>query len=1103
MEVDWIRYTENSMHGRKIISVGMFFLIGVVFVVFCVSKAYAQESGIPGNEVFNNGYSYGSKITLKQGETKTVSIPIEVPSGHTQDEFFSALRVRKTSGPDWVRANGIIGGSLQIIVGPHTFGGSISGDQQYSAGFTLESEHGSSGASIALSILVLEEVEFNCGDADTWVSSSYSVDISGCFNGCSGCNIEVKEKPDWLGSKYGGTVLQGTSQDEDVGGHTVKLEVKKDGEKKGEGNFTITVKKAKCGDEYKNNPCVEGEEVAGSHNACSETNTKKTWQCASSANSSIGLVRCSSDCSEDGKCGTLQRSPVGTVIQSSLCLAGNPRNLLNTPTTMLGCFCRQNGGTYSTGKTWHCAGKNDGNDSETCTEAEYCSTGSGFSGRCVSCNSCVCVTPNNFDHSASQYQCVGHNGEVATCQIQNCKGGDLDNSVVIKINTETDPEGVNIYTIGNRARSITFRATDNQARTTWRWGKMYKNQNCGSDIYAWDKLQNIYKEDSPITLDAEVDNSYTVCFASRKDDDIDYASVLYRAVIDTTTYNRNIRFSVAGVPSAPSVTISGNAEPGATVEIVSVKSNKIGIGLGQGTVVTADGAGAWSVVINNAVIPDGKTNLEVITKTNDGVNEIEQTHTATIPTKHQGDIDAKTETTTSKSGSSQEPPKIPPPVPPPRDIVNPPTTSPPPFTISAKKPRITEGEEIKWTVTRKSNTEGFTVSCEERGEWGASPRLKRSSITNNNGTKSFTMKTTDDDIPEPSGSITCSVSSSSNPAATISRYSVQVISDDHVEKSNLIIDCTFGVEEDEAGNPKEQCSIKHLFQLANNVMKLLLWLAITGAGILIFYRGAQLAINVFTKGGHQEARSKVQSALKAILIGLIFILGAYLLVKAGFDIIGYNLNGGDPFKWDESSLPTPDTSEPARPRTPDTGGGSDNTTQQGDTLPTETLSSDQGQTETAQCVAGKAGTTILTKECTCTNCAIPVGITFKNNNKVHKELATKLTNLKNKTANLNWAVTEAWPTTSGHSGECHYVGTCVDIDFSGNYNDENVETFISQAKGSGLLAVYETKDLTTATRLKARSGILDKNVLQWDTITGDHFSVYDCGLSAPPRVCSL
>ena len=119
------------------------------------------------------------------------------------------------------------------------------------------------------------------------------------------------------------------------------------------------------------------------------------------------------------------------------------------------------------------------------------------------------------------------------------------------------------------------------------------------------------------------------------------------------------------------------------------------------------------------------------------------------------------------------------------------------------------------------------------------------------------------------------------------------------EKSNLIIDCSFGED------GKKNCGVQHVFQLSNNVMKLLLWIAITGAGLLIFYKGTKLTINVFIKGGHQQARQEVQSALRATLIGLLFILGAYLLVKAGFDIIGYNLNGGDPFRWNESSLPTP------------------------------------------------------------------------------------------------------------------------------------------------------------------------------------------------------
>ena len=323
------------------------------------------------------------------------------------------------------------------------------------------------------------------------------------------------------------------------------------------------------------------------------------------------------------------------------------------------------------------------------------------------------------------------------------------------------------------------------------------------------------------------------------------------------------------------------------------------------------------------------------------------------------------------------------------------------------------------------------------------------------------------------------------------------------EQSNLIIDCSFG----ESG--KEDCSIKHFFQLANNVMKLLLWVAITGAGLLIFYKGTKLAVNVFTKGGHQQARKEVQDALRATLVGLLFILSAYLIVKAGFDIIGYNLNDGDPFKYDESSLPTPDIANLTEPSTPDPTESAKPTTpapvtptEPADTTPTTTSVTPLPQTETAQCVQEGGGTAL----CTCTNCTTPLGITFKNNTKVHKDLANKLIALKNKTTDIIWTVTEAWPTTVGHSGECHYAGTCVDIDFSsahngGYYSGEDIRIIIQKAKEVGLLAVYETRSKTTAEALTAGHGIPTNNVLQWPDITGDHFSVYDCNLPHPSRRC--
>ncbi len=777
----------------------------------------------------------------------------------------------------------------------------------------------------------------------------------------------------------------------------------------------------------------------------------------------------------DGKCGTFQtRCVAGTEISAS------------TASATWACFCRQNLGTFA---AWYCEGKNGGNNSGTC---EGCSAGSVFNGKCAP-GGCRCAQSPPRGTSNS-YQCRGYGGSTAICFWgDRQEGGALDDRpVVITFDKETNPAGME-NNRGSRVQSITFRATDNYPRgeTSWRMQKIYKNQPCGSDIYVWDRLENTYTEGSPVTLGAATDNGYTFCFASRKDDtNTDYEKAEYYVTIDTT-YNRGIRFSVGGAPAAPSATISGTAEPGSTVAAVSVTSNEATIPLSEDlSIVTADSeTGAWSITIPNAVDPDRETNLEVVVRTTDDFsNEIEQTHRTTV--NEDGTVDSTTTTTDSGNGGNgngdngngddggNAPPD-------PR-LSSP--ANPPPFTIEADNARISEGESIKWTITRRQDAteEGFTVSCKERGAWGATPL---SFSTQRDTTGSFTMKTTDDDTPESSGSITCSVSGRSPTAS--SSYSVSITSNDQVEESNLIVNCSFGEGND--------CGIEHLFELANNIMKLLLWLAITGAGILIFYRGAVLAINVFVKGGDQEARKKVKDALRAILFGLIFILSAYLIVNAGFNIIGYNL--GNPFQWNEAELPPVDDMEPAPGRTSGQSPADDN--RGGNAGPQE----GEQDAEIAVCEGHlrrrsrrKSGL-----NCSCNNCNdLPSGLLKEaESNKVVSGFAGKLqSSLKKNIEDFTWIVTEAWPPTRPHSNNCHYTGTCVDIAFRKNgspviYKNltdtekeafkRKVKTFIEEAGNAGLRAVFETRNSDVVDHIKGIPG-MESNALLGNY--DDHFSVY-------------
>ena len=318
------------------------------------------------------------------------------------------------------------------------------------------------------------------------------------------------------------------------------------------------------------------------------------------------------------------------------------------------------------------------------------------------------------------------------------------------------------------------------------------------------------------------------------------------------------------------------------------------------------------------------------------------------------------------------------------------------------------------------------------------------------------------------------------------------------EQSNLVLDCSFGEE------GKADCGIRHFFQLANNIMRLLLWVAVTGAGLLIFYKGTKLAINVSVKGGHQGARREVQDALKATLWGLLFILSAYLIVKAGFDIIGYNLNDGDPFKFDESSLSAPVTQSPAGPPTPP---ANPSTPREPTNQNPPTASGGPSREEISICEGhlrnrrrGKDGL-----DCGCSDCEeTPIGITFKhsNSNKVDSGLAGKLQDLSKNIDDFTWIVTEAWPPTQPHSADCHYIGTCVDIAFRKNgnpiiYNNlsstkkeefiEKVRKFIEAAGSVRLRAVFETRNADVTEKIKDIVG-------EAHALTGnytDHFSIYN------------
>jgi hypothetical protein len=108
----------------------------------------------------------------------------------------------------------------------------------------------------------------------------------------------------------------------------------------------------------------------------------------------------------------------------------------------------------------------------------------------------------------------------------------------------------------------------------------------------------------------------------------------------------------------------------------------------------------------------------------------------------------------------------------------------------------------------------------------------------------------------------------------------------------------------------------------------------------------------------------------------------------------------------------------------------------------------------------------------------------------YKTLADKLKTFTTSYGSSNFTVTEAWqPSSNAHCARCHYLGTCVDIDFVGisNPTKAQIESFISKAATAGLIAQFEVK---TKEEYEA-IGIRDGSVLVASWVSGNHFSVYD------------
>lgn len=84
------------------------------------------------------------------------------------------------------------------------------------------------------------------------------------------------------------------------------------------------------------------------------------------------------------------------------------------------------------------------------------------------------------------------------------------------------------------------------------------------------------------------------------------------------------------------------------------------------------------------------------------------------------------------------------------------------------------------------------------------------------------------------------------------------------------------------GSSEDPCTFEKLLQLVNNVIKFFIYLTIPIATIVFAYVG----YTYLTSGGSSEARTKAKHAFKNVFIGLILVLGAWLIVATILDALG-------------------------------------------------------------------------------------------------------------------------------------------------------------------------------------------------------------------------
>ena len=124
------------------------------------------------------------------------------------------------------------------------------------------------------------------------------------------------------------------------------------------------------------------------------------------------------------------------------------------------------------------------------------------------------------------------------------------------------------------------------------------------------------------------------------------------------------------------------------------------------------------------------------------------------------------------------------------------------------------------------------------------------------------------------------------PFFSISSFTQSNISNPPINKNTgLIVGCEY-----------LDCDFNDAFELANQIVRIIIWLAGVGFFLVILYAGTLIALNgLIFDGDFQKQVNRAKTMLRFSIIGIVITLSAYLIVDFGFDALGYRY--GTPFEF--------------------------------------------------------------------------------------------------------------------------------------------------------------------------------------------------------------